>query len=92
MRAGLIVMALLATGCGADPKLAAFADKIVTVNDIALSCEAGRYEAEQRACLDKPNPEACVALVRQREQAAKEAFDGLHATACALSPTAEGCP
>jgi hypothetical protein len=88
----LVLVAPSLTGCGADPKLAAFADKIATVSDIALSCEAGRYESEQRACLNKPNPEACVALVRQREQAAKEAFDGLHATACALSPNAEGCP
>jgi hypothetical protein len=87
----LCALAIALTGCGADPKLAAFADKIATVNDIALSCEAGRYEAEQHACLDKPNPEACIALVRQREQAAKEAFDGLHATACGLSPNAEGC-
>ena len=90
----LVIVAPSLTGCGADPKLAAFADKIATVNDIALSCEAGRYEAEQRACLDKPNPEAvaCIALVRQREQAAKETFDGLHAAACALAPNAEGCP
>lgn len=82
------------TGCAGDQKIAEFAGRAVDVSDVAVGCEASRYEAEQRACLDLPEAkiDGCIALVRQREKTIEETFDAFHDAVCALAPSASGCP
>ncbi len=90
MRAGLIVMALLATGCGASLKDAA--DAMNAANVIATEAQPCLVEMRQREVSGCGNDAACLATVQAHWGPVADAYDAFHGAWCVLVPDAAGCP
>ncbi len=89
MRAGLIVMALLATGCGASLKDAA--DAMNAANDIASAAQPCLVAERDRLIKECGVDLRCQEIVNARCDEIAKAYDLFHESWCALVPDAEGC-
>lgn len=84
-----IGLALMIAGCGAAAEVERAVKSAATFAAHAEPVVVAAYRAEQVACLEKADPQPCVAEVRARWRPVVESYDAFRDAFCAINAIGE---